>query len=119
MTIDETIKTLKKEARCNRKSGVGYKIEKAGEQEQIVEWLEELKAYKQHEVICHAGYNKGKEAGRKDAIDGLTEKYFDAIENILHDKNLGLSLSQALSIYARIMNVCNEVAEQMKEGAEC
>ena len=35
------------------------------EQEQIAEWLEELKVYQQHEIICHKGYN----AGYNKAID--------------------------------------------------
>ena len=29
------------------------------EYEQIAEWLEELKVYQQHEIICHKGYNAG------------------------------------------------------------
>lgn len=53
------------------------------------------------------GYNK--------AIDDITEKYFDAIEEILHDKELKLELNQALTIYARIMNKCGFIAEQLKE----
>ena len=35
------------------------------EQEQIADWLEELKVYQQHEIICHKGYN----AGYNKAID--------------------------------------------------
>lgn len=50
------------------------------------------------------------------AIDDATEKYFDEIEDILHDKDLKLELNQALSIYARIMNGCNKIAEQLKDG---
>ena len=37
------------------------------EQEQIADWLEELKVYQQHEIICHKGYN----AGYNKAIDDL------------------------------------------------
>lgn len=44
----------------------------------------------------------------------LTEKYFDAIANVLHDKDLGLTLNQCLAIYARIMNECNRIAEMEK-----
>ena len=29
------------------------------EHEQIADWLEELKVYQQHEIICHKGYNSG------------------------------------------------------------
>lgn len=52
---------------------------------------------------------------RDEVIDGMTEKYFDAIETILHSQDLKLELNQALSIYSRIMNSCNEIAEKLKE----
>ena len=29
------------------------------ESEQLVEWLEELKVYQQHKIICNKGYNAG------------------------------------------------------------
>ena len=35
------------------------------ESEQLVEWLEELKVYQQHKIICNKGYN----AGYNKAID--------------------------------------------------
>lgn len=35
------------------------------ESKQLADWLEELKVYQQHEIICHKGYN----AGYNKAID--------------------------------------------------
>ena len=59
MTIDEAI------AFCYEKSN-NIKI-KAEPQLfiQLAEWLEELKVYQQHEIICNKGYN----AGYNKAID--------------------------------------------------
>ena len=37
--------------------------------EQIAEWLEELRAYQQHEIICRNGYN----AGYNKAIDDFVK----------------------------------------------
>lgn len=64
--------------------------------------------------LYQSAYNSGYSKGKQETIDIITEKYFDAIENILHEKDLELSLNQALSIYARILNKCDEIAEQLK-----
>ena len=68
MTIDEAIEKYKEitntgticPAHCNISCD---KCEQ--ESEQIVEWLEELKVYQQHKIICNKGYN----AGYNKAID--------------------------------------------------
>lgn len=52
---------------------------------------------------------------KAEVIDEVTEKYFDAIEDILCQKDLKLGINQALSIYGRIMNRVYEIAEQYKE----
>ena len=66
------------------------------ESEQLVEWLEELKVYQQHEIICNKGYN----AGYNKAIDDIKEK-----------------LVQNGFIYTQhALDVFNEIAEQLKEG---
>ena len=39
------------------------------ESEQLVEWLEELKVYQQHEIVCNKGYN----AGYNKAIDDFVK----------------------------------------------
>ena len=79
MTIDEAITRERKIAKEQRSHiGTWYSkimgyddeyIKKcevcAEEHEQLAEWLEELKAYQQHEIICNKGYN----AGYNKAID--------------------------------------------------
>lgn len=52
MTIDEAIKDFKDDAKNNR---VDLDLEFANKNEQIAEWLEELKAYReQHQALCDA-----------------------------------------------------------------
>lgn len=51
---------------------------------------------------------------RDEVIDCITEKYYDVIESVLHNREKEIKLKQALSIYAKIMNGCNKIAEQMK-----
>ena len=52
MTIDEAIKDFKDDAENNR---VDLDLEFAKKNEQITEWLEELKAYReQHQALCDA-----------------------------------------------------------------
>lgn len=63
-------------------------------------------------------WNEGYKKGRNDAIDEFTEKCFDEFSCLLHNKELGLTLSQSLTIYSGIMYRCNEIAEQLKEGAD-
>ena len=58
MTIDEAITMLK----FNNKHITDLKND---DLQQLTEWLEELKVYQQHEIICNKGYN----AGYNKAID--------------------------------------------------
>ena len=101
MTIDEVIAKYKEitntdaicPAHCN------IPCEKCvQESEQLVEWLEELKIYQQHEIICNKGYN----AGYNKAIDDIKEK-----------------LMQNGFIYTQhALDVFNEIAEQLKEDGD-
>lgn len=59
MSIDEVIVSLRNSA----SKAFDYKWQR--EQYQIANWLEELKVYQQHEIICNKGYN----AGYNKAID--------------------------------------------------
>ena len=90
MTIDEAQTMLNARAKCIEKVCRGiyedcnkencdncdlcYAQGTNGEQKELmlqcVEWLEELKVYQQHEIICHKGYN----AGYNKAIDDFVEK---------------------------------------------
>ena len=51
------------------------------ESEQLIEWLEELKVYQQHKIICNKGYN----AGYNKAIDDFVKMAYD---ELLYNENL-------------------------------
>ena len=95
MTIDEAIEDLK------------YDIEIdmyiRGIAPQLAEWLEELKVYQQHEIICNKGYN----AGYNKAIDDFVKLVHK------HDWNIR-NINENSFIYGAI----DTLAEQLKEGGE-
>ena len=68
------------------------------ESEQLAEWLEELKVYQQHKILCNRGYN----AGYNKAIDDIKEKLM---------KNGFIYTQHALDVF-------NEIAEQLKAGGD-
>lgn len=43
------------------------------ESKQLAEWLEELKVYQQHEIICHKGYNAGYNKAIDDLLVGMNQ----------------------------------------------
>lgn len=74
ITLDEVIEHERKQAelyRCEYECECDYYgkgfvddhadefecIKKMHEHEQLAEWMEELKVYQQHEIICNKGYN--------------------------------------------------------------
>ena len=97
MTIDEAI------AFCIEKSN---NIKLKAEPEvfiQIAEWLEELKVYQQHEIICNKGYNRG----YNKAIDDFVKLVHK------HDWNIR-NRNENSFIYGAI----DTLAEQLKAGVE-
>ena len=104
MTIDEAIKNHKNlkifAEGTNDKRGAFYSAE---EHEQLAEWLEELKVYQQHEIICNNGYNKG----YNKAIDDFVKLVHK------HDWNIR-NINENSFIYGAI----DTLAEQLKEGGE-
>ena len=95
MTIDEAI------AFCIEKSN---NIKLKAEPEvfiQIAEWLEELKVYQQHEIICNKGYNRG----YNKAIDDFVKLVHK------HDWNIR-NRNENSFIYGAI----DKIAEQLKVG---
>ena len=64
MTIDEAIEFYKG---YNDRSGGTVDYNEFDEQ--LAEWLEELKVYQQHKIICNKGYN----AGYNKAIDDFVK----------------------------------------------
>ena len=86
MTIDEAIAHAREVAEIQRNNDklnktLGlispyYKtdcVKSAEEHEQIADWLEELKAYQQHEIICHKGYNAGYNKAIDDLLGGMNQ----------------------------------------------
>ena len=73
------------------------------ESEQIAGWLEELKIYQQHEIICNKGYN----AGYNKAIDDFVKLVHK------HDWNIR-NINENSFIYGAI----DTLAEQLKAGGE-
>ena len=138
MTIDEAIAHAREVAEIQRKDndnceykaeygckGCAYYyskpcIECAEESEQLAEWLEELKVYQQHEIICNNGYN----AGYNKAIDDFAENIsleisesliWGMIADCFKYKNLN-DTSDKIVDY--VINTANEIAEQLKAGGE-
>ena len=90
------------------------------ESKQLADWLEELKVYQQHEIICHKGYN----AGYNKAIDDFAENIsleisesliWGMIADCFKYKNLN-DTSDKIVDY--VINTANEIAEQLKAGGE-
>lgn len=101
MTIDEAIAKYKEitntDAICPAHCNIPCE-NCVQESEQLAWWLEELKAYQQHKILCNRGYN----AGYNKAIDDIKEK-----------------LMQNGFIYTQhALDVFNEIAEQLKAGGE-
>lgn len=89
MTIDEAIKELK-----------NFNYLTNSEELQLAEWLEELKVYQQHDIICRKGYN----AGYNKAIDDFVKLVHK------HDWNIR-NINENSFIYGSI----DTLAEQLKE----
>ena len=85
--------------------------EREKEHEQIADWLEELKVYQQHEIICHKGYN----SGYNNAIDDFAEKLNAKCDRMINQKwnstVAPISLSEA---YEDFKDDIEEIAEQLK-----
>ena len=106
MTIDEAIAKYKEIANtdANCPAHCNISCDKCvQESEQLAEWLEELKIYQQHEIICNKGYN----AGYNKAIDDFVKLVHK------HDWNIR-NINENSFIYGAI----DTLAEQLKAGGE-
>ena len=111
MTIDEAIAKHRKIAKtqkalydaCVLKEQNKHFLRAAEEHEQLAEWLEELKIYQQHEIICNKGYN----AGYNKAIDDFVKLVHK------HDWHIR-NINENSFIYGAI----DTLAEQLKAGGE-
>ena len=109
MTIDEAIVSLRKSA----SKSLDYEWQR--EQYQIAEWLEELKVYHQHEVICHKGYNAGYNKAIDDLRNELKNHYTEYnIDCVLEDNDF-YSYTTACNY---LEDYIDEIAEQLKAGGE-
>ncbi len=110
MTIDEAIVHAREVAEKNYKQGflchANPNVDKldgcikcAKEHEQLAEWLEELKVYQQHEIICNKGYNAGYNKALNDFVN-------------VCEKQLTTMFGQR---YADMRDIKN-IAEQLKAG---
>ena len=95
MTIDEAVENLKYDIEIDM-----YIRDIAP---QLAEWLEELKVYQQHEIICNKGYNEG----YNKAIDDFVKLVHK------HDWNIR-NINENSFIYGAI----DTLAEQLKAGGE-
>ena len=106
MTIDEAIAKYKEitntDANCPAHCNISCD-KCVQESEQLAEWLEELKIYQQHEIICNKGYN----AGYNKAIDDFVKLVHK------HDWNIR-NINENLFIYGAI----DTLAEQLKAGGD-
>ena len=102
LSIDEAIEKYKEitntDANCPAHCNISCDkcVQESG---QLAEWLEELKIYQQHEIICNKGYN----AGYNKAIDD----FVNACE-----KQLTTMYGQR---YVDMRDIVN-IAEQLKAG---
>ena len=106
MTIDEAIAKYKEitntDANCPAHCNISCD-KCVQESRQLVEWLEELKVYQQHKIICNKGYN----AGYNKAIDDFVKLVHK------HDWNIR-NINENSFIYGAI----DTLAEQLKAGGE-
>ena len=103
MTIDEAIAKYKEitntDANCPAHCNISCD-KCVQESEQLAEWLEELKVYQQHEIICNKGYNAG---------------YNKAIDDLLGGMNqITYNCQDADELFEKIC----DLAEQLKAGVE-
>ena len=79
--------------------------------EQIAEWLEELKVYQQHEIICNKGYN----SGYNKAIDDFAEKLNTKCDGMIKEKwNSNVAPMSWAEAYADFKDDIEETAEQLR-----
>ena len=110
LSIDEAIEQFKYDAECNR---ADLDLSYAEENEQVAEWLEELKAYR--EIGTVEGY--------KNAIECYTKEYMIRKSNIQYDKAIDDFVHECdkhCEFYSgKNKNITREdilkIAEQLKE----
>ena len=125
MTLDEAIEQFKYDAECNR---ADLDLSYAEDNEQIAEWLEELKMYKSlapRELVsekqkndrvieCSKGFDYGFKTGYNKAIDDYADK---AIKIVYEANNRDRNL-QPRDMVADIHYKFIELANELKAGEQ-
>ena len=109
MTIDEAIEQFKYDAECNR---ADLDLSYAEDNEQVAEWLEELKELREYFNSTEIGKYRFQK-GYKKAIDDFA---ILMKETLNHDW-ASTKISEQI-IYNRLFDKCNEIAEQLKAGVK-
>ena len=99
LSIDEAIEQFKYDAECNR---ADLDLSYAEDNEQVAEWLEELKALREEKSdfqimakdIAEGNYEMGMENGYNEAIDDAKSVILQAIDNEILVDTLHLRLEQ-------------------------
>ena len=108
MTIDEAIENEKSRAENCKGHYDRFVQMEAKEHEQIAEWLEELKVYQQHEIICNKGYNAGYRKAIDDFVEKVKLKYIGVHPDELYEKYYPMEICEQIK----------ELSEQLKAGGE-
>lgn len=113
MTIDEAIEMKKKDNAFNKSIGCDTSYE-----EQIVEWLEELKTIKGDgftDDLLNMGFTKG----YNKAIDDFAEKLNAKCDGMIKDKwNSNVAPISWAEAYADFKDDIDDIAEQLKAGGD-
>ena len=99
LSIDEAIEQFKYDAECNR---ADLDLSYAEENEQVAEWLEELKALREEKSdfqimakdIAEGNYEMGMESGYNKAIDDAKSVIMQTLDNEIMVDTLHLRLEQ-------------------------
>ena len=99
LSIDEAIEQFKYDAECNR---ANLDLSYAEDNEQVAEWLEELKALREEKSdfqiiakdIAEGNYEMGMENGYNKAIDDAKSVILQTIDNEILVDTLHLRLEQ-------------------------
>ena len=115
MTIDEAITKYKEitNTDANCPSHCNISCDKCvDESKQLVEWLEELKVYRENSN----GYNKEDiELNRNAMYNKAVDDFAILMKETLNHDWASTKISEQI-IYNRLFDKCNEIAEQLKAG---
>ena len=121
LSIDEAIAFERQQAKDKRNEHYTFGIQKskeaAEEHEQLAEWLEELKAYREKK-FNKSVYLASKSVDKIDAVNkGYADGYNKAIDDFIHecDKHCGFYKGESKNITREdILKIAEQLKEQNK-----